>query len=109
MSLAAVPAGSLCFPLSLSLTWPVGLWLERELLLEVDSEDRLLLRATRLSLLRTDDVGDLEYSLPLVLPVQLRPRLTGERLRGLTVLSSRRRRLGDADRDLERPREERRE
>lgn len=75
----------------------------------MESEDRLLLRAPRLSLLRTEDVGDLEYSLPLMAPARLRPRLVGERLRNLAVLSSRRRRLGDAERDLERPREERRE
>lgn len=107
MSRAAVPAGSRCLPLVLD--WPAGLRLERELLLDTESEDRLSLRALWLSLLRTEEAVDLEYSLLLLLLIQWRPRLTGERLRGLTVLSSRLRSVGEAERDLERQHEDRRE
>lgn len=58
-----------------------------------------------------EEAVDLEHSLPLLLRIQWRPQLTGERLRGLTVLSYRLRRLGEAERDidLERPREDRRQ
>lgn len=88
----------------------MGLRLELLLLpLESESEDKLLRRVPRLSRLRREDVGDLEYSRPLLGTHPGCPLSLGERLRRLAVLGSRRRRLGEVDRDLERPREERRE
>jgi hypothetical protein len=72
MSLIEVAAGKRCFVRGRS-----GLQLELLLLLELEAEDKLLRRAPRLSRLRREEDGDLEYSLPFRRPQPVRPLSLG--------------------------------
>lgn len=103
MSLSDVAGGKRCFARGRS----AGLRLELRLLLVEDAEERLRRLYPRLSRLRREEVGDLEYSLPLRAPQPALLLSVGERLRGLSVPLSRRCRLGDAERDRDLPREDR--
>lgn len=68
-----------------------GLRLELLLLLELEDEDMLRRRTLpRLSRLRREEDGDLEYSFPCLVPQPVRPLSLGVRLSGLTKLPSRR-------------------
>lgn len=76
MSLIEVAAGKRCL-----VRGRPGLRLELLLLLELEAEDKLLRRAPpRLSRLRSEEDGDLEYSLACRGPHPVRPLSLGVRL-----------------------------
>ena len=105
ISLSEVAGGKRCLARGRS----AGLRLELRLLLVDDAEERLRRLYPRLLRLRSEEVGDLEYSLPLRAPQPALLLSFGERLRALSVLPSRRCRFGEVERDRDLPRDDRRE